>query len=396
VQKHPGEEERMQGKRQSALSTGWGEELPGTMACITRHGKGPHRYLFGFTFLIDKRRRSVLKYSRIMAKNDYIMEMQVARGIGILLVTVGHSEPVKSVFPHLFNVIYSFHMPLFFFLSGFFSMKFANISSLDEWRAVAPKRLVNLIIPYFTITACFSFFKYFVPQWAVHPVAPEHLLYAALVDPTINPAKFLWFLYSLIAMRLVTPFLTKVGWYVMLPVLVLFNLLVLDIRPLAIGLIIYYLVFYYSGILASTMQDGFLKALKKRIVTLGALIIFAGGYAVSKEFYTSALALIVAFSGIVFVLSLCFCYIDYLPRKFFETMGKYSFPIYLLQYFFIYPLYLLLDKGLSWRGEWIVPCSLVAGICGPLFLVSYIFPHSRILSLLVSGIEISPKTAEKE
>ncbi|MFO1417922.1 MAG: acyltransferase family protein [Methylotetracoccus sp.] len=44
--------------------------------------------------------------------------IDVAKGIGIILVVFGHNWIVRSEKGELFRVIFSFHMPLFFFLSG--------------------------------------------------------------------------------------------------------------------------------------------------------------------------------------------------------------------------------------------------------------------------------------
>ncbi|HEY9528673.1 MAG TPA: acyltransferase family protein, partial [Anaerolineales bacterium] len=45
--------------------------------------------------------------------------LDIAKGIGILLVVLGHNDfEVISLFVQ--RLIYSFHMPLFFFLSGYF------------------------------------------------------------------------------------------------------------------------------------------------------------------------------------------------------------------------------------------------------------------------------------
>lgn len=45
-----------------------------------------------------------------------IENIDIAKGIGIILMVIGH-----ACYPHIyiFNCIYIFHMPLFFFLSGF-------------------------------------------------------------------------------------------------------------------------------------------------------------------------------------------------------------------------------------------------------------------------------------
>ncbi len=71
--------------------------------------------------------------------------LDVAKGIGILLVVLGHND-LGSLSPFLFQTIYSFHVPLFFFLSGFFIN--ISIPFLDYFK----KRFHSLLKPYlFTI-----------------------------------------------------------------------------------------------------------------------------------------------------------------------------------------------------------------------------------------------------
>ncbi|MCD4694754.1 MAG: acyltransferase family protein, partial [Bacteroidales bacterium] len=41
--------------------------------------------------------------------------IDIAKGIGILLVVYGHCQPP----PLIEKFVYAFHMPLFFFISGF-------------------------------------------------------------------------------------------------------------------------------------------------------------------------------------------------------------------------------------------------------------------------------------
>jgi len=48
-----------------------------------------------------------------------IAYLDIARGIGILLVVLGHND-LGALSPFLHRLIYSFHIPLFFFLSGYF------------------------------------------------------------------------------------------------------------------------------------------------------------------------------------------------------------------------------------------------------------------------------------
>jgi fucose 4-O-acetylase-like acetyltransferase len=65
--------------------------------------------------------------------------IDVARGIGILLVVLGHLESGLSS-----RIIYAFHMPFFFFLSGYVHKIQSDYG--DFFR----KRCINLLVPYIT------------------------------------------------------------------------------------------------------------------------------------------------------------------------------------------------------------------------------------------------------
>jgi polysaccharide biosynthesis protein PslL len=68
--------------------------------------------------------------------------LDIARGIGILLVVLGHNDfEVISVFAR--QIIYSFHIPLFFFLSGYFID--TSVSFFDFFK----KRFNGVLKPFF-------------------------------------------------------------------------------------------------------------------------------------------------------------------------------------------------------------------------------------------------------
>jgi len=74
-----------------------------------------------------------------------IAYIDIARGLGILLVVAGHND-LALVSPYLHRWIYSFHMPLFFFLSGYFFKSGVPLGVLLK------KRFNGLLKPYiFTI-----------------------------------------------------------------------------------------------------------------------------------------------------------------------------------------------------------------------------------------------------
>jgi len=74
--------------------------------------------------------------------SDRIEWLDIAKGIGIIFVIFAH---VLTISPALLNYIYSFHMPLFFFVSGylFSDTKYKTLKSF------AKKKVQTLIVPYF-------------------------------------------------------------------------------------------------------------------------------------------------------------------------------------------------------------------------------------------------------
>lgn len=72
----------------------------------------------------------------------------VVRGVGIVLVVIGHNAVFKQ-FPTLYEAVYAFHMPLFFFISGFFLKGGLSVQAVKN-------KFLHLIVPYFFVTALAS------------------------------------------------------------------------------------------------------------------------------------------------------------------------------------------------------------------------------------------------
>lgn len=71
-------------------------------------------------------------------RNGRIAWIDVAKGIGILLIVFGHT--MQSGFVR--QVIFSFHVPFFFFLSGVTYKREASFCTFIR------KRIVGLLVPY--------------------------------------------------------------------------------------------------------------------------------------------------------------------------------------------------------------------------------------------------------
>lgn len=79
-------------------------------------------------------------------KKERLTYLDVAKGIGILLVVIGHVYAFNRQIVDRFFVVwlYSFHMPLFFIISG---MLIAYKDEKDIWKFVK-KRIMGILIPY--------------------------------------------------------------------------------------------------------------------------------------------------------------------------------------------------------------------------------------------------------
>lgn len=71
--------------------------------------------------------------------------IDVCRGLGMILVVIGHNQGVGSAIPGLAQTLYLFHMPLFFFISGLTLRIDGDIFSLID-------RITALLLPYFVLS----------------------------------------------------------------------------------------------------------------------------------------------------------------------------------------------------------------------------------------------------
>ncbi len=141
-------------------------------------------------------------------KKKYYPELQTARGILTILVVLGHIVTQISVsygpdadaaLAAIGSVIYSFHMPAFFFISGFVSVKLLDLVP-GKKTAYIKEKFMRLMIPYFTMGIV-----YFPARLLLANMANNS--YSAVDFPKIligeNPDGALWFLYVLFMINVI-------------------------------------------------------------------------------------------------------------------------------------------------------------------------------------------------
>lgn len=121
-------------------------------------------------------------------------EIDIMKSILCILVVFGHSltQTVRNnVFlDTIFYALYTFHMPVFFMVSGITYMKYeANYKIKDLMR----KKFIRLIIPYFSM----SIFAYCVVMILSKNIIPLRSVIEGIVFLYSHVDKHLWFIYVL-------------------------------------------------------------------------------------------------------------------------------------------------------------------------------------------------------
>ncbi|MBR2793722.1 MAG: acyltransferase [Solobacterium sp.] len=125
--------------------------------------------------------------------------VDVARGLAMILVIAGHTAAMGSFTR---SIIFSFHIPLFFILSGY---TFHPAKSKEEFFRGLKKDALHLLVPYvvsaFVITLIQIFYRH-NPAGTEFKNLGESLLWASGTgDGTHEPVGILWFLASLFTAR---------------------------------------------------------------------------------------------------------------------------------------------------------------------------------------------------
>jgi len=135
--------------------------------------------------------------------------LDIAKGIGIIFVIFAH---VTTISPALLNYIYSFHMPLFFFISGYL---FSN-AKYKTLKSFAKKKAQTLIVPYF-IFSIISFIYWALIQIRMgddtrHPSVLLNFFGIFYSNPSYHSMSYnvpLWFLTCLFSTEMIFFLLKK-------------------------------------------------------------------------------------------------------------------------------------------------------------------------------------------
>lgn len=149
-----------------------------------------------------------------MEKLPQIYFMQT---FGILLVVFGHSFYLFPRDNPILLWIYAFHMPLFFFISGYllhYTHPQTNEVVLTGQKGYLTRRARRLLIPYVVISSLVFVPKALMSQYSVRPVQLTwHDYIDNIIYPHHNVLGAFWFLPTLFIIMLLFMMLARYGIY---------------------------------------------------------------------------------------------------------------------------------------------------------------------------------------
>lgn len=179
--------------------------------------------------------------------------LDIMKGIGALLVILGHAIQRTDANYYknaIFIIIYSFHMPLFFFLSGFV----VNKSKLDKRYIV--KKFNRLIVPFFLWYIIYYFFSKFKFTGLKPYLDYSGGFISYIIRGIVYPNNGLWFLWSLFYIYIIYYICKKLSKndnksFCIYIVIILVILRISGSNKFGINTISYYLVYFFIGYIYS-------------------------------------------------------------------------------------------------------------------------------------------------
>jgi fucose 4-O-acetylase-like acetyltransferase len=329
-------------------------------------------------------------------ENTRLNFIDIARAICIILVVIGHYLPDNSPnwYVTMNDVIYSFHMPLFMFVSGY--VYWATRKPV-KYKDFVWRKFQRLIIPYFFASVIVITIKLLVvSELSVEQPVDLSAFYKMFYIPVAGA--FLWFVFALFLMFLIIPFFNT-GKH--LSILLLLSL-VLYFFPATFSKIFCLAQFkinlFYFVLGCALFEWAHVRQILDKIHFLIILCVFAGMYLlipnIDDILVKEIMRIFIAFVGIVFILNLS-KQIEMKTvsvKKILLELSVYSYTIYLFHTTFegfVKAIILKLPLQIYFDNQLVFICIalivILAGVIAPTILHRITVRNSRLFSYLIGA-----------
>ncbi len=317
-------------------------------------------------------------------KKTRIEWVDVAKGIGIILVVLGHAilgnkkffpQDLSDLYYFMYNFIWNFHMPLFFFISGLF----INGSVNKPFKKAFISKSMSLFYPYIVwsvILGCTYVILGEIPQIASgfnNNITMKDLILFPVV-PILN----LWFLQTLFCAQIIYIFLAKIFKINIYQGLILFFILyilahmnIITISyPLGLFSALFFL--FLGALFFEKIKDfEFNRKNSPLIITVVSLFVIINSIFSINNTKIIGFGIIIATLGVLSTIFISIYILKYKFSEYLVNIGKMSMVIYLLHVFITPGTRIIISKIIG--TENLIALVLIPTIMG--IVIPIIFYH---------------------
>ena len=265
-----------------------------------------------------------------------LLWIDYSKGVGITLVVYGHvlrglneiGIVRKSYFYYSDTFIYSFHMPLFFIISGLFF-----VNSVKKYGDEYLLKKAKILLYPFVI-------------WSLIQVTIQALMsrytnvkvpFSAILNCLIVPSGQFWFLYALFFIHCINFLIYKYSKrYALVTSMVVWIIgLIINFQFIPVNDIFKYLVFFNIGIILFHYKKLFLRLVRGSWALILALLFIIAEYLYfgnfkKQTYFFDFLYIITGTAGSLLIMQLCNKALTKKIFTFLRTLGEASIAIYLM------------------------------------------------------------------
>lgn len=279
-------------------------------------------------------------------EKKYYEKIDILRGFAIFLVILGHAVDPANIATssvmwcsQMHTYIYSFHMALFFAISGFCLF---NISSYLQF---IKKKTRYILIPYFVFNFGAIILRKVIPQFSLESKNIKDSIISIFID-----GGELWFLYVLFELFIIAPFLIKIinnklSHFIIVEIaLIITYVCTYEITVFRISEVLFYMIFFLGGNMLQKkdiIKEEQLFSIPIRCVFLLITILIQIVLLLVKQtivdcvILTLVVRILLALVGCVFSYLLICLISQKTINKALKNYGQYSLQIYLFNGYFI-------------------------------------------------------------
>ena len=326
------------------------------------------------------------------------LDLDRAKGIGILLVVAGHlvahtAPDGAGWYEPLRYALYRFHMPFFLYLSGTVALLSGALTAPPAaWPRQIQRRAQRLLLPFFAVGLLILGAKWLAMRVVVVDNPPDGLL-GGLIDLLWNtgasPALSIWYLLVLFLSTILSMVLLRAGAGTTGLVLLGLALQFVEVPAIAyLDRLARFFLFFAAGAWVAERQDRLLPLMDR---FLGAWwLAFLGSAALAMTIWLDVPWPFSEHESLVVCGLLCIPALHGLIRRpplarldWPVTLGRYAMVIYLFNTLAIGAAKaLLIRAGIPYTADWFtvhLVVAMLAGVAIPVLLKRLVLRHLPVL-----------------